>query len=515
MKTLVCIYSEGNDTKVAVVSKEKESIKLLKVADFDILQPKTADASSFASISLDGVSGDISFGGSDDSMGGGDLSVSNEGLLNSALNGLKLTNCEFMPIITEPALHYHIFEGSKEANPNKLTAEIADEIQKSKSITVQKENLGYTELAGGQVLAAFADGEISAIRLVGQLANLNKRQRSYKITAVKSAEISLSYYIAKKKKFFPDDYSLIVYIGKEYSKLIFLQGKKLRHIGATLDVGTVNLHTYDVYFSKILLEMENGGVPRIDNVVLCGEDDSENLILSFYGTFPEANVSKLDFEGFDISAVPDELKEKLSSFSIPLAAAQEYFEEKAKLYKGINLLPQYVKEDQKFLQFGWHAFVILPLLFAVTLFFTKTIIDNGHIISSNQKVVDELTEIQRQNQLVLDEINANQTKIDNFGGTQAILDSAAAGTEVWSRMTENVTTFVGARRNMWIASIQPEQGSQILVTGFGLSRGVLTDFTASTPNGLLKTMTNETMRERNVFKFTMSFDLNNNPGKDE
>ncbi|MGE5498446.1 MAG: hypothetical protein ACM3Q2_10265 [Syntrophothermus sp.] len=515
MKTLVCIYSEGNDTKVAVVSKEKESIKLLKVADFDILQPKTADASSFAAISLDGMSGDISLGGSDDSMGGGDLSVSNEGLLNSALNGLKLANCEFMPIITEPALHYHTFEGKKEENPNKLTAEIADEIQKTKSIAVQKENLGYTELAGGQILAAFADGEISAIRLVGQLANLNKRQRSYKITAVKSAEISLSYYIAKKKKFFPDDYSLIVYIGKEYSKLIFLQGKKLRHIGATLDVGTVNLHTYDVYFSKILLEMENGGVPRIDNVVLCGEDDSENLILSFYGTFPEANVSKLDFEGFDISSVPDEMKEKLSSFSIPLAAAQEYFEEKSKLYKGINLLPQYVKEDQKFLQFGWHAFLILPLLFAVTLFFTKTIIDNTHTISTNQKKVDELTEIQRQNQLVLDEINANQTKIDNFGGTQAILDSAAAGTEVWSRMTEKVTSFVGARRNMWISSIQPEQGSQILVTGFGLSRGVLTDFTASTPNGLLKTMTNETMRERNVFKFTMSFDLNNNPGKDE
>jgi hypothetical protein len=31
----------------------------------------------------------------------------------------------------------------------------------------------------------------------------------------------------------------------------------------------------------------------LDNIIVCGEDDSENLILSFYGTFPEANVSRL------------------------------------------------------------------------------------------------------------------------------------------------------------------------------------------------------------------------------
>ncbi len=46
--------------------------------------------------------------------------------------------------------------------------------------------------------------------------------------------------------------------------------------------------------------MENGGVPRLDNVVLCGDDRSENLVLSFYGTFPEANVTELKFDIFDV-----------------------------------------------------------------------------------------------------------------------------------------------------------------------------------------------------------------------
>ena len=211
--------------------------------------------------------------------------------------------------------------------------------------------------------------------MVNNLARYNGR-RYYKITAVKSAEISLAYYVAKKKKFFPDDQSLIVYIGKEYSKLIFLHGRKLKHIGTTVDIGTLNLHTYDVYFSKILLEMENGGISSLDNIVVCGEDDSENLILSFYGTFPEANVTRLEFEELDLSGVNAHTKEIFSSFSVPIAVASDYFDELEEIHKGINLLPKYVKEEQKFFQFAWHGFAILPLLFVASLFLTQKILIN-------------------------------------------------------------------------------------------------------------------------------------------
>ena len=115
--------------------------------------------------------------------------------------------------------------------------------------------------------------------VLGSAAKNGKRY--YNVPTVKSSDLSLAYYVAKKKKFFPDDHSLIVYIGKEYSKLIFLQGRRLKHLGTTLDIGVSNLHTYDVYFSKILIEMENGGIPALENIIVCGEEGSENIILSF------------------------------------------------------------------------------------------------------------------------------------------------------------------------------------------------------------------------------------------
>ncbi len=501
MKPLICTYCEGTDVKVAVIVKEKEQIKLLRTADFDIFHSKAVQADAVASMNLE--AGDISLLEVDKSPDG---SVSNESLLNSALSNIKLTSCEFVPAITEPAIHYHVYEGIKETNPTKLQDAIIEEIQKSKNVTVARDNLGYTELAAGALLSIFVDGEIHCINLINNLARYNGK-RYYRIPSVKSAEVTLAYYVAKKKKFFPDDYSLIVYIGKEYSKLIFLQGRKLKHIGTTLDVGTLNLHTYDVYFSKILLEMENGGIPRLDNVILCGEDDSENLILSFYGTFPEANVSRLEFDDLDLSLVDENVRSKISSFSVPIAVAHEYIDELNKEYKGINLLPRYVKEEQKFFQFGWHSYAMLPILFAVALFFTYHILVNNKQMTELNKQITELKDIQRSNQKILNQINYFENRIIGFDAAKAILDSATLGAELWGKMTENMSRFIGGRRGMWLTSVSADQSKTVSISGYGMSRGVLTEFANSYNASLLKNIKYESLRKSTAYKFDLTFDM--------
>jgi hypothetical protein len=309
LRPLVCIYCEGNDTKIAVVVKEKEKIKVLKTTSFDIIQPSLDLEDGLSNLNIDGEDLELDKINKEETTN----TQASQSVILSSLKGVNLNNCLFLPALTEPAIYYHIFEGSKEEKGSKLTKEIILDIQETKNVKINKENLGYIELADKSILCAFLSGEVQCIKMVNSLARFNGK-RYYKIPAVKSAEISLAYYIAKKKKFFPDDNSLIVYIGKEYSKLIFLQGRKLKHIGSTLDIGTLNLHTYDVYFSKILLEMENGGISSLDNIIVCGEDDSENLILSFYGTFPEANVSRLEFDDVDLSDLDDKTKEIFSSY---------------------------------------------------------------------------------------------------------------------------------------------------------------------------------------------------------
>jgi hypothetical protein len=110
LNPLVCIYCEGNDTKIAVVVKEKEKIKVLRTASFDIIQPSLVLEDGLSSLNLDGEDLEL------DKINKGDAgsAQASQSVILSSLKGINLNNCLFLPALTEPAIYYHIFEGTKE-----------------------------------------------------------------------------------------------------------------------------------------------------------------------------------------------------------------------------------------------------------------------------------------------------------------------------------------------------------------------------------------------------------------
>jgi hypothetical protein len=511
MKPIVCVFCEGNDTKIAVVEKEKEKIRVLRTGSYNVVQPPVEVAAGITNLRVD--TDDLSLEDLEKDSPISDVEVvstSGLALISTSLKGINLNNSVFIPVLTEPSLHYHVYEGSKLGKSAKFTQDLIDDIYETKNITLSKDELGYVELADKSSLVVFLKGEISAVKLINSLAGYNGK-RFYKIPTLKSAEISLANYVSKKKKFFPDDQSLIVYIGKEYSKLIFLQGRKLKHIGATLDIGSTNLHTYDVYFSKILLEMDNGGITSLDNIIVCGEDDSENLILSFYGTFPEANVSRLEFDEINYSLLSTEAQSSISAYSILLAIANEYFDDQTQKHnESINLLPRYIREEQKVFQFAWHGYAILPLLFGATFFLTLQILMNNKKASDLEKEIAQQTVLLRQNQEILGRIAQLENKISGFGQTQAILDSASVGTGVWSKLTEHFSDFFGTKQNIWLTKVGAE-ANNISLEGFALSKLSPTEFAYSINGSELKGIFFESIREENAYRYNLNFNLSQFP----
>jgi hypothetical protein len=432
LKPIVCLYCEGTDAKIAVLSKEKTGVKILRTASLTmskVSQTSTAHGRTTALAEIENQSmggltaDDLSF----DSLEAADginphrqhEDTSDVALFNSALSGLKIASMDYIPIVTEPTVNYHHYEGPADTNKKKLIQTVIADIQATKGITVQPDLIDVVSTDDKSILGLFIEGDIHCVGLINQLANFIHK-RYLKIPTIKSAELALSYYVSKSNKFFPEDFSLIVYIGKEYSKLIFLEGQKLKHIGSTLDIGTKNLHTYDVYFSKILLEMENGGVPKLDNIIICGEDRSENLILSFFGTFPEANVTELKFESFDTSHLSEEDSQNLALFAMPISVGIEYYDELAKQHVGANFLPKYVQENQKTFQFAWHGYLLVALLFAVTFFFTFHILSNVRTLKDLDYEIERLQQRQAQNQALADEITPLDVRINTFDATQGI-----------------------------------------------------------------------------------------------
>lgn len=509
MKQIICIYSEGLESKLAVVEKKGDKIVVKQFFTVD------SDMATSKEDSFDDLTGDSILSDDNISFESLDFPDKNQGAtevseIAAKLSNYDLSKVEFIPVITEPHVTFHIYEGLLEKDRRKTIEIIIKEIETSKGFLIKKDQVDFISLDEKTHLCVFTDQDVAVANTVNAIAAYNGKKRYYKIHSIKNAEIALASFVSRTTKFFPEDYSLIIYIGKEFSKLIFLEGQNLKHIGATLDIGVKNLHTYDVYFSKILLEMENGGVPRLDNVVICGDDRSENLVLSFYGTFPEANISELEFDMFDIVAIPEEERQEISSYSIPIAAAYEYYAEEDKELKGINILPKYIAENQKKIQLGWHSFVLLPLLFIVAGCFSYNIRSGSQEITLLDNKINYLKQLAIQNQGVLDQISAKSARIAGFDEAQAILDSALSGTEVWGATLEKVSNFVERRRNFWISHLETSNGDDISLKGFSLSRSVLTEFSEYSNSSILRNVTCEQLREKDAFAYTMNFKIENN-----
>jgi hypothetical protein len=509
-KPLICLYSEGMEVKVSVLTNERNKISVHQ--NFTILRKdegsvdSTEDEGQYSEETM--ASEGISF----DDLDAFDTGSSGEAEDNSStvseivanLANVDLVNAQFIPVISDPQGSFHLHEGAIGKDKKKTINDIITEIKGSKGIFVPKDQLDFVSLNEKLHLSLYCESSIETADLVTSVANYNGK-RYYKIPSIKSAEIALANFVSRTTKFFPEDYSLIIYTGREFSKLIFLEGQNLKHIGATLDIGTENLSTYDVYFSKILLEMENGGVPRLDNVVICGDDRSENLVLSFYGTFPEANVSELKFDMFDDGNLTEEEQLAVSSYSIPIAAAYEYYAELDKELTGINILPRYIIDNQKAFQFGWHSFAVLPFIFAATFYFTFAVLSNIQEIKSLDQKINEMEELARENQILIDQMDPLTARISNFDNAQAILDSATSGTEIWGHSLERVSSFMERRRNFWISHMDSKNDLNVTIRGFSLSRSVLTEFSEYSNSSILINILYEPLREKNAFAYVINF----------
>ncbi len=512
MKQVACIYCEGTDAKLAVLSKDRNGVKVHRVSSLTVSRSLQSSSKQGVMVELEAKEMDesLSFDNLDSVSTVDSIQEdrSDVAVLNSTLDGFKLRNMHFIPIVTEPIVNYHSYDGSKDLPKKKLIQAIIKDLQTTKGIFVTEDMIDVTDSNEKSTMGVFIEGDIPCVHLINQLANYNKR-RYLKIPTIKTAELSLAYFISRSTKFFPEDNSLIVYIGKEYSKLIFLEGQKLKHIGSPLDIGTKNLHTYDVYFSKILLEMENGGIPKLDNIILCGEDRSENLILSFYGTFPEANVSELKFENFDISELAEEDQKNLALYAIPISTGIDYFDELEKVHIGVNFLPKYIQENQKFFQFGWHSYALMPFLFGAAFFLTFKTLSNLREIKELDFEIDRLNQRQIQNQALVDEITPLDTRINSFDATQKIIDDASFGSGLWNKSLGRISDFAETRRNFWVSKLEPISKDEIKLSGFSLSRSVLTEFAEMNKASLLKNINYEPLREKSAFSYTLNLRLQN------
>src|SRR5690606_20508399 len=194
MKPIVCLYCEGNDTKLAVVHHDKTlgKIKVLRTASVDVVASGAKMGVDSGGFSLEGES--LQLEGIDDKSTElvTEPDSASIGALSSTLTGLNPNTTLYIPALSEPAMYYHTFEGKRDVKDSKLVQELIEDIRETKSVNVEKESIDFTELSDGSLLAAFVVGEIGCVSLLNTVAQ-HFGKKYFRVPTVKSADISLAY----------------------------------------------------------------------------------------------------------------------------------------------------------------------------------------------------------------------------------------------------------------------------------------------------------------------------------
>jgi hypothetical protein len=178
-------------------------------------------------------------------------------------------------------------------------------------------------------------------------------------------------------------------------------------------------------------------------------------------------------------------------------------------------LPKSVREEQKFFQFSWHSYAVLPLLFIVPFLLTQEVLENSKTLSKLNEEIAEKTIVMRQNQETLGKIAQLEGKISSFDQTQAILDSATVGTGVWNEILQDLSKLTSKKKSIWLSKLTRSDQQTIIAEGYSLSRFALTDFAYSIEQATLNNMLYESLRDRNAYKFNLNFNISTYPKKNE
>lgn len=489
---IFCLFLEGADSKAALFEKTKTGIKFLRGMS---VEPNKPDEQTFDDSGLSFDSGDVDLGGAagQDLEGLTTRQDFDQGYIRSVstlLLGIDLSKTAVIPIITEP---YISFQRPDKGETQIFKKEVIEKIDAA---------VNSIDMADGGKMTIVPSSDLSYINLIDSIALANGKKQ-VKVPCVKAADTSLSFYISRKFNFALSDYTLILYIGKEYSRMIFLMGDQVKHIGPMLNIGKHNIDSFDIYASKIMLEMENGDISNLDNIVICGEDWGDYLPESLRDSFPRARITGMDFDDIDTSLLDREIEENLSAFSVPIATAVEFTKELAKEYKGINLIPSMLIERQKTFPLAWHGYIAILALFAVTMFLTFNIMGKIADLNKLDAEISVLTEQQRQFKAILDEISAYDSKVKGFDETQAVLDSVTRNASVWQSRLSSIAGFLEQRNAMWLTGMAEAGPGKIDIFGISKSRPLISEFTQFLNGAVLRGVTSEKIADERVFKFSI------------
>jgi hypothetical protein len=310
-------------------------------------------------------------------------------------------------------------------------------------------------------------------------------KRLPKIALIDVADVALINLSRANYGFQPDEIVAIIYVGVEFTRLIFMKGTDFLHFAPVLGEGYDSPNIQNTVYSRLLLEQDNMGIPRIDKVILAGECQKIAFDEFLKEQLPDVDVKFLRTPELDTSALPADTQEQIPEYAIAIATAWKILDEKHPAFFPVNVLPETVREGQRSFKLAWHGYVLLLLVFLSTFFFTTRYTGLKTELGQKEGTLALLQEKVAENDKLKAAIGALNDQIGRYNTALAVYDSLVPGSDMWNKSMAHLSKGVEDLGAIWITEMRSMGGGSISLQGYALYRARIPRIAALFDNATL------------------------------
>jgi hypothetical protein len=299
----------------------------------------------------------------------------------------------------------------------------------------------------------------------------------------------------------PQEVSVIIYVGVEFTRLIFMRGTHFYQFAPILGEGYDSPNLQNTVYSRLLLEQDNLAIPRISRIILAGECRRISFKDFLTQQLPDQEIDYLLAPQLDSSPLTAEQQEAISEYAVPIGAAWRVLDPTNPRIYNINLLPAAVREGQRVFKLAWHGYLLMALLFLSTLFFTWQIGEKSREIAEQSAVLKIKESQMAENQTIMNSIVALEGQLAKYESSLALYDSLVPGNERWSKVFTQLSHGVEDLNSIWLTDFTTADLGAMTLNGFTVYRTRIPRLSTLFENSILKEVTVQEIREQTVYRY--------------
>ncbi len=404
----------------------------------------------------------------------------------------------------EPFIRLILLANPPKANRTAILKKIAAEADLTAPLKQIRDSMDYLPITKDRLLAA-VNVEASPLLDIFALPQGIRRQPT-RLEFMMSNELALINLVRVHFRFMPQEVVHIIHVERDKTRLFIMEGGELRAIVPTIQQGFENTSNVTVLHDRIELAAEGAGYPKADSIVLSGMAEDIGLRQEILPNNPDIIFHSLNRLRI---ACDEEIPEaqRLADYAMPISLAWQKLQPEHPRFHRLNVLPHNIRERQRKFKLAWHGFLLLLVLFGITLFMTVRILEHGNKLKViRQKLQVEQKQIAEQ-KVIVDQIYAVENTSTSIINSTNLLDTLLYNAELWSQVLDTLASGAGSPQRLWVSELKPDKESGTQVIGYAMDRPSIPSFSAHIGQGVLREVSVQIIGQRKVFRYDVKREL--------